>query len=135
MFLGEIQNFFIPAGEANTVIPIKTLANTNDNVVNKGGVISFLKSGMYNIDASISVTGAEADNLTVTIFADDGARISVPATIPAPPDGATESTVNVSLVDAIKVILTRYRSLASIYIGVGSSAVTVDGYIRVEHVR
>lgn len=135
MFLGQINSYFIPSGEANTIIPIKTLSNTNDNVVNKGGVISFLKSGMYNIDASISVTGTGADNITVTIFADDGARITVPATIPTPPDGATTSTVNVSLVDAIRVILTRYNSVAKIYIGVGSSAVTVDGYIRVEYVR
>lgn len=135
MFLGEIQNYRIPAEQANTLIPIKTLSNTNDNVVNRSGLISFLKSGMYNVDATISVTGAEADNLDVVIFADDGARISVPATIPAPPTGATSATVNVSLVDAIKVVLTRYRSVAQIYIGVNSSDVVVNGYVRIEHVR
>lgn len=135
MFLGQIQSYLVPVGEANTPIPIKTITNTNDKIVNNRGTISFLKSGMYNVDASISVSGAGTENLDVIIFADDGERTSIPVTIPTPPTTGGVGVANVSLVDAIKVILTKYNSLASIYIGVDSSAVTVDGYIRIEYVR
>lgn len=135
MFLGQINNYLVPTGEANTVIPIRTIANTNDKVVNKRGIISFLKNGNYNVDASISVSAAEAQNVTVSIFTDDGARTSVVATIPEAPGEGELGIVNVSLVDAIKVILTKYFSIANIYITVDQSDVTVDGYIRVEYIK
>lgn len=134
MFLGQITDYLVPAGEANTIIPIRTVSNTNEKVINKNGVISFLKNGHYNVDASISVSAADAQNVTVSIFADDGARRSVVATIPIAPDGETEGVTNVSLVDAIKVVLTKYFSVANIYIAVDQSNVTVNGYIRVEYV-
>lgn len=135
MFLGRINDYLVPTGEANTVIPIRTTTNTNEKIVNERGVISFLQNGTYNVDASISVSAADTQNVTVSIFADDGERTSVVATIPAAPDGETVGVANVSLVDAIKVILTRYRSIANIYIGVDQSDVTVNGYIRIEYVR
>lgn len=135
MFFGQINSYLVPAGEANTVIPIRTITNTNEKVVNKRGVIYFLQDGKYNVDASISVSATEAQNVTVSIFTEDGERTSVVATIPAPPDGETVGVANVSLVDAIKVILTRYRSVANIYVAVDQSDVTVDGYIRIEYVR
>lgn len=135
MFLGQINNYLVPAGEANTVIPIRTVSNTNDKVVNNRGTISFLKSGNYDVDATISVSSDTSQNVTVSIFADDGERRSVVATIPAAPDGEDVGIANVSLVDAIKVILTKYYSVANIYIGVDQSNVTVNGYIRVEYVR
>lgn len=135
MFLGQINNYLVPTGEANTVIPIRTVSNTNDKVVNRRGVISFLKNGNYNVDATISVSATESQNVNVSIYTDDGVRVSVPATIPAPPTGETVGIANVSLVDAIKVILTRYFSVANIYIAVDQSDVTVDGYIRIEYVK
>lgn len=135
MFLGQINNYLVPTGEANTVIPIRTISNTNDKVVNKRGVISFLKNGNYNVDATISVSAVTTQNVNVSIFTDDGVRISVPATIPDPPTGEDVGIANVSLVDAIKVILTRYLSVANIYIAVDQSDVTVDGFIRVEYVK
>ena len=134
MFLGQINDYLVPSGEANTIIPIRTIANTNDKVVNKRGLISFLKNGKYNVDATISVSAAETQNVTVSIFTDDGVRRSVVATIPESPTGDV-GTVNVSLVDAIDVILTRYFNVANIYIGVDQSDVTVSGYIRIEYVR
>lgn len=135
MFLGQITNYLVPTGEANTLIPIKTIVNTNDNVVNNRGTISFLKSGYYNVDATISVSAEETQNVTVSIYADDGVRRSVIATIPAAVSDTEPGTANVSLVDAIKVILTKYYSVANIYIGVDQSDVTVNGYIRVEHIK
>lgn len=135
MFLGQIDNYLVPSGEANTIIPIRTISNTNDRIVNRRGVISFLKSGNYDVDASISVSAAETQNVTVSIFADDGARRSLVATIPAPPDGEDVGTTNVALVDAIKVVLTKYFNVATIYIGVDQSDVTVNGYIRIEYVK
>lgn len=135
MFLGEINNYLVPNGMANTVIPIKTSTNTNDKIVNNKGVLSFLDNGNYNIDATISVSAATTQNVNVSIFTDDGVRTSVPATIPAPPAGEDVGIANVSLVDAIKVILTKYVSVANIYIGVDQSDVTVDGHIRVEYIR
>lgn len=134
MFLGQITNYLVPTGEANTVIPIRTISNTNEKVINKSGIISFLKNGHYNVDASISVSAADAQNVTVSIFADDGARRSVVATIPIAPDGEDAGVTNVSLVDSIKVVLTKYFSVANIYITVDQSNVTVNGYVRVEYV-
>lgn len=133
MFLGRINNYLVPVGMAETVIPIKTITNTNDRIVNNKGVISFLKSGTYNVDASISVSAAESQTVTVSIYADDGVRTSAIATIPAPVDDT--GVANVSLVDAIKVILTKYFNVANIYIGVDQSAVTVDGHIRIEYIK
>lgn len=135
MFLGNINDYLVPDGMANTVIPIRTISNTNDNVVNKKGIVSFLKNGNYNIDATISVSATEAQNVTVSIYTDDGVRESVVATIPTAPDGEVVGVANVSLVDAIKVILTKYYNVANIYIGVDQSSVTVNGYIRVEYIR
>lgn len=135
MFLGQINNYLVPSGEAETVIPIRTISNTNDNVVNKRGIISFLKNGHYNVDATISVSAEDAQNVIVSIYADDGVRRSVIATIPAVPDGEEVGIANVSLVDAIKVVLTKYFNIANIYIGVDQSNVTVNGYIRVEYVK
>lgn len=134
MFLGQINNYLVPSGMANTLIPIRTIENTNDNIVNRQGMIKFLKNGKYNIDATISVSAADTQNVTVSIFTDDGVRRSVVATIPAAP-GDEPGVANVSLVDAIDVILTRYFNVANIYIGVDQSDVTVDGYIRIEHFK
>lgn len=135
MFLGQINNYLVPTGEANTVIPVRTITNTNEKIVNKRGVIYFLQNGNFDVDATISVSATSAQNVTVSIYAEDSARESVVATIPAPPDGEAVGVANVSLVDAIKVILTKYRNVANIYIGVDQSDVTVDGYIRIEYVR
>lgn len=135
MFLGQINDYLVPSGEANTAIPIRTVSNTNDKLVNKSGIISFLTNGKYNVDATISVSAATAQNVNVSIFTDDGVRVSVPATIPEPPTGEEVGIANVSLVDAINVILTRYFNIANIYIGVDQSDVTVNGYIRIEYVR
>lgn len=135
MFLGQIDNYLVPSGEANTIIPIRTISNTNDKILNRRGVLSFLKNGNYDVDATISVSAAETQNVTVSIFADDGVRRSVVATIPMAPDGEDVGVANVSLVDAIKVILTKYYSVATIYIGIDQSDVTVNGYIRIEYVK
>lgn len=135
MFLGQINNYLVPTGMANTVIPIATVRNTNDRVVNKKGIISFLKDGNYNIDATISVSATTAQNVNVSIFTDDGVRVIVPATIPEAPTGEDVGIVNVSFIDAIKVVLTKYFSVANIYIGVDQSDVTVNGYIRIEHIK
>ena len=135
MFLGQIDNYLVPEGMTNTVIPIRTKSNTNDRVVNKKGIISFLKDGNYDVDATISISASESQNVNVSIFTDDGVRVSIPATIPAPPTGEEVGIANVSLVDAIKIILTKYCSIANIYIGVDQSDVTVNGQIRIEHVR
>ncbi len=134
MFLGQINNYLVPSGMANTLIPIRTLSNTNDNIVNRQGMIKFLKNGYYNVDASISVSAEDTQNVSVNIVADDGVRRSVVATIPAAP-GDEPGVANVSLIDAIKVVLTKYFNVASIYITVDQSDVTVDGYIRIEYVK
>lgn len=135
MFFGEINNYLVPTGEANTAIPIRTITNTNDNIVNRRGILSFLKNGNYNIDGSISVSAEDAQNVNVIIFTEDGARRSVLATIPAAPDGEDVGVANVALVDAIKVALTKYFNVATIYIGVDQSNVTINGYIRIEHFK
>lgn len=134
MFLGQINNYLVPTGEANTVIPVRTIMNTNDNILNNRGTISFLKSGYYNVDASISVSADEVQNVTVSIYADDGERRSVIATIPTAHTDEM-GIANVSLIDALKVVLTKHFSIANIYIAVDQSDVIVDGYIRIEHIK
>ena len=135
MFLGKIKDYLVLTGMANTVIPIKTETNTNDKIVNNKGTISFLKNGTYNIDCSISVSATTAQNVNVSIYTDDGERTTITATIPEPPSGAESGIANVSLVDAIKVILTKYISVANIYIAVDQSDVTVNGIIRIEYIK
>lgn len=135
MFIGQIQDYLVPSGMANTVIPIRTERNTNDRVFNKKGVISFLENGHYNIDATISVGAEDTQNVTVSLFVDDGVRKSVIATIPAQPSDDELGVANVSLVDSIKVDLTKYIDVATIYVGVDQSNVRVNGYIRVEYVK
>lgn len=135
MFLGEINNYLVPVGEAGTIIPIRTIANTNDKIINNRGTLSFMKNGKFNVDASISVAAEDTQNVTVSIFTDDGERRSVVATIPVAPDGEEVGVTNVSLVDAIDVVLTKYFTIANIYITVDQSNVTVNGYIRIEYVR
>lgn len=135
MFFGEIDNYIVPSGMANTVIPIRTVTNTNEKLLNKRGIISFLENGNYNVDASISISAADAQNVNVSIYADDGVRRSVLATIPAAPTGEDVGVANVSLLDAIKVKLTKYINIANIYIAVDQSDVTVNGYIRVEYIN
>ena len=135
MFLGEINNYLVPTGMANTIIPIRTITNTNDKLRNNKGLISFFKSGNYNVDASISVSAEDAQNVSVNLYTDDGVRRSVIATIPDAPSDAEPGVANVALIDAIKVALTRYVDVANIYVGVDQSDVTVNGYIRIEYVR
>lgn len=135
MFLGQINNYLVPSGMANTVIPIRTISNTNEKVVNNKGMISFLKNGKFDVDATVSVASDTPQNVNVILFTDDGARTSVPATIPTAPDGEDVGIANVSLIDSINVILTRYFNVANIYIGVDQSDVTVNGYVRVEYLR
>lgn len=135
MFLGKIKDYLVPTGMANTVIPIKTETNTNDKIVNNKGTISFLKNGTYNIDCSISVSATTSQNVNVSIYTDDGERTTIAATIPVPPSDAEPGIANVSLVDAIKVILTKYISVANIYIAVDQSDVTVNGIIRIEYIK
>lgn len=135
MFLGKINNYLVQTGMANTVIPIKTTTNTNDKIVNNKGTISFLKNGTYNIDGSISVSATTAQNVNVSIFTDDGERTTIPVTIPEAPSAAEPGIANVSLVDAIKVILTKYISVANIYITVDQSDVIVNGIIRIEYIK
>lgn len=135
MFLGQINNYLVPTGMANTLIPIRTVTNTNDNVVNNKGMISFLRSGHYNVDGAITVSATETQNVTVSIYADDGIRRSFTATIPEPPSEGEPGIVTVPILDAIKVVLTKYFSVANIYVAVDQSDVTVDGYIRVEYVK
>ena len=108
---------------------------SNDKIINNKGVIAFLKNGTYNIDASISVSAETAQNVTVSIFTDDGIRTSVAATIPEAPSANEPGIANIDLVDAIKVILTKYFSIANIYIAVDQSDVTVNGYIRIEYIK
>lgn len=135
MFFGRIDDYLIPVGEANTPIPIRTITNTNEKIVNRRGILSFLKNGNYDVDASISVSAEETQDVNVSIYADDGVRRTVLATIPAPAEEGGTGTANVALIDAIKVILTKYFNVANIYIAVDQSNVTVNGYIRVEYVR
>lgn len=126
MFLGRVTNYTNVVG---TDIPFLTELNTNTKTRNSAGVISILERGLWNIDASIEVTGV-AGNIEVQLLADGVVRDTRTTTLA----GATD-TQSVSFADAIRVIFAQYPDVATISMRVDVADAIVNGKLRIENVR
>lgn len=126
MFLGRVTNWTSAVG---TDIPFATELNTNAKTRNASGVVSILESGLWNIDASIEVTGI-VGNIGIELLADGVVRDIRTTTL----DVATDIQ-SVSFVDAIRVIYAQFPETADISMRVGTAGVTVNGKLRLENVR
>lgn len=126
MFLGRVINWVSVVG---TDIPFVTELNTNLKTGNSNGEVSILERGLWNIDASIEVTGV-VGNITVELLADGVVRDSRTTTL----DLATDIQ-SVSFADAIRVVMANYPNVANISMRVGTAGVTVNGKLRIENVR
>lgn len=126
MFLGRVTNWTSVVG---TAIPFATVKNTNNKITNNNGVLSLNTRGIWDIDASIVLTGVAAD-VIVSVYADgietgSYAQATVTAT----------DFVTVPIVDAVTTALTQYPDAANISLKVDTAGATVSGTLKVEYVR
>lgn len=126
MFLGRVTNYTNVVG---TDIPFVTELNTNTKTRNTNGSVEILERGLWNIDASIEVTGVTG-NIGVQLLADGVVRDTRTTTL----DLATDLQ-SVSFADAIRVIFAQYPDTASISMRVDTAGVVVNGKLRIENVR
>ena len=126
MFLGRVTNYTNVVGAD---IPFLTELNTNAKTRNSGGEIAILERGLWNIDASIELTGVAGD-IEVQLLADGVVRDTRSASL-------TDATdfQSVSFADAIRVIFAQYPDTADISMRVDTDGVIVNGKIRIENVR
>lgn len=126
MFLGRVDSWTSVVG---TDIPFTTVRNTNNKIKNNNGTLSLLKTGNWNIDASLVLTGV-ADDVIVTVLADGqetGAYAEATTT--------AAGFVTVPIVDAVRTALSRFPEAARISLRVDTAGVTVSGTIRVEYLQ
>ena len=127
MFLGRATDF-VTSG-VNQVIPFVTRKNTNNKTSNQLGVINLKKSGYYNVDGSLVVSGA-AGNITVTVYADgvptdNVMNVTVAANIPT----------TITITDALEVKRSNFPEYAQLSLVVAQTGVTVNGTLRVEYLQ
>lgn len=127
MFLGRVNNY---TSVANQPIPFATVLNTNDKIANNLGVISLRKGGIWNVDASITVTGVVGD-IVATLYA-DGVATNAAQTASL---GATTDFATIPLSEAVRTVLASYPDVANISIGLGTAGLTVNGSLRVEYLQ
>lgn len=125
MFLGRVTNWTSVVG---TDIPFTTVRNTNTKILNNNGTLNVRKQGIWNIDASLTLTGVASD-VIVSIYADGVETGSYAETTLT-----ASSFENVSIVDAIRTVLVNAPDTATISLRVDTAGVTVSGTIRVEYV-
>lgn len=126
MFLGRVTNWVSVVG---TDIPFITELNTNLKTRNTAGEVAILESGLWNIDASLELTGV-VGNIVIDLLADGVVRDSRTVTLDLVTDFA-----NVSFADAVRVLLSNFPNIADISMRVDTAGVTVNGKLRVESVR
>lgn len=126
MFLGRVLDW---TSVLNTPIPFLTVKNTNGKISNNSGTISLNTSGIWNIDASIVMTGV-ADTVNVSVLA-DGVATGAFAEATLTATGYT----TVPIVDAVKTVLASYPNVAKISLQLDTAGVTVSGTIRIENVK
>lgn len=128
MFLGNVTNYTNVVG---TDIPFTTELNTNTKVRNSAGEISLLDRGLWDIDASIILTGVAGD-ITVQLFVDGVAK---PTTIAVATLDAAADFATVPITDTVRTIFASYPDVANISLRVDTAGVIVSGKIRVEYVK
>lgn len=128
MFLG---NFSVANSVANENIPITTLISTNRKVVNnsRNNSLELRKAGIYNVDGWMTITGT-ATTGSVDLYEDENYRESIAFTIANNGDSVT-----VPIVDAVRVILSKYPEFANISLRVSEGGLSLAGVIRVEYLQ
>lgn len=128
MFLGEID--YTPS-VVNTNIPIDVEFNTNNKIGFRSGTqeITLRKTGLYNIDGALMVTGAAAD-VGITVIANGEERMTFGATLADADDVQT-----IPIVDALRVVAENYPSIATLALRTDVAGLTITGNIRVEYVQ
>lgn len=126
MFLGRVTNYTNVVG---TNIPFLTELNTNTKTRNTNGDVAILERGLWNIDASIEVTGVAGD-IAVELLVDGVVRDTRTTTLA----GATDLQ-SVSFADAIRVIYAQFPETANVSMRVDTAGVIVNGKLRIENVR
>lgn len=126
MFLGRVTNWTSVVG---TDIPFLTELNTNTKTRNTSGSVSIFERGLWNVDASIELTGV-AGNIVVDLLTDGTVRDSRTVTLA----NATD-VENVSFADALRVIFAQFPETANVSMRVDTAGVIVNGKLRIENVR
>lgn len=128
MFLGRIN--YTPS-VADTNIPITVEFNTNNKIGFRSTTneITFRKTGLYNIDGALFVTGVAGD-AGITLLADGEVRRTFGVTLANADDVAT-----VPIIDAVRVIAEQFPSIGTISIQTDLAGLTLTGDIRVEYVQ
>lgn len=130
MFLASVTNW---TSVLNTDIPFVTEVNSNSKVANDNGTINLKSSGYWNVDSSLTITSAIVQDITVTLYVDGVAKATTFATETV---ATADDYVNVSIVDAIKTVLTAVpNDFATISLRVSVAGATVSGKIRVEYLQ
>lgn len=128
MFLGNVTNWTSVVGQN---IPFTTVLNTNNRTKNDNGLISFKRSGYYNIDCALNLVGA--GEVIVSVIKDG---VEDPTTYAETEITTDVADGNVAIVDAIKVVLNRnIDDLATIALRVDTAGITVSGKLRIEYVQ
>ena len=91
--------------------------------------ITFRKTGLYNIDGALFITGAAGD-VGITLLADGVERRLFGATL-----AEADSVATVPIVDAIRVVADEFPSIGTIAIQTDVAGLTITGDIRVEYVH
>lgn len=127
MFLGNVSGWTSVVG---TDIPFETVINSNNKISNNNGLISLRKSGYWNVDAMISVTGVTGD-VEAQLYA-DGVAVDGAIAIATLASGGS-ATLNIS--DAVRTVFSAYPDVANISVRLGTASASVDARIRVEYVQ
>lgn len=127
MFLGNVSGWTSVVG---TDIPFETVINSNNKISNNNGLISLRKSGYWNVDAMVSVTGVTGD-VEAQLYA-DGEAVDGAIAIATLASGGS-ATLNIS--DAVRTVFSAYPDVANISVRLGTASASVDARIRVEYVQ
>lgn len=127
MFLGNVIGWTSVVG---TDIPFETVINSNNKISNNNGLISLRKSGYWNVDAMVSVTGVTGD-VEAQLYA-DGVAVDGAVAVATLASGGS-ATLNIS--DAVRTVFSAYPDVANISVRLGTASASVDARIRVEYVQ
>lgn len=127
MFLGRVNDWVSVVG---TDIPFITEMNTNSKISNDNGLIRLKKAAVWNIDASVVLSGLADSGVIVSVWA-DGVETGAFAEATVTADGF----VTVPITDAIKTAVSRVNDYARISLRVDTAGVTVSGTLKVSYVQ
>jgi len=127
MFLGTVTGW---TSALNTDVPFATKINSNAKVTNTNGLISLNRTGLWNVDTMLVVTGVTG-NVSAQIYADGVADPTAIATDTID----TSGTATLNITDAVRTVVASYPNVGQISVRLSVASATVTGQIRVEYVQ